>query len=110
MNRIVLIGRLVREPEIRYTAAGKAVSNFTLAVDRDFKNAQGEKEADFIRIVIWEKGAELCQQYTHKGSLVGIDGKLQIRNYEADGQKKQSAEVIAERVQFLDPKQREPGE
>lgn len=108
MNRITLIGRLTRDPELRYTAAGKPVANFTVAVDRDFKNAQGEKEADFIKIVVWEKQAENCQQYIHKGSLVGIDGKLQIRSYQQDGQNRTSAEVTAERVQFLD--RREPGE
>ena len=103
MNHIVLIGRLTRDPEIRYTPSGAAVSNFDLAVDRPTTNAQGEKETDFIRIITWQKTAELVANYLKKGRLVAVEGRLQIRNYtNAEGQKKYVTEVIASNVQFLD--------
>lgn len=103
MNHIVLIGRLTRDPELRYTPNGVAVANFTLAVDRPVANQQSEREADFIRIVAWQKQAEVCANYLKKGRLVAVEGRLQIRNYETqDGQKRQAAEVIANRVQFLE--------
>lgn len=103
MNHIVLIGRLTRDPELRYTPNGVAVANFDLAVDRPTTNQQGERQTDFIRIVVWQKQAELCANYLKKGRLVGIEGRLQIRNYETqDGQKKRVAEVVANYVQFLD--------
>ncbi len=103
MNHIVLIGRLTRDPELRYTPNGVAVANFDLAVDRPTTNQQGERETDFIRIVVWQKQAELCANYLKKGRLVGVEGRLQIRSYETqDGQKRRVAEVIANFVQFLD--------
>lgn len=103
MNHIVLIGRLTRDPELRYTPNGVAVANFDLAVDRPMKNQAGEKEVDFIRIVAWQKTAELCANYLKKGRQVAIEGRLQIRSYEdKDGQKKRVAEVVANQVQFLD--------
>lgn len=103
MNHIVLIGRLTRDPELRYTPNGLAVANFDLAVDRPTTNQQGEREADFIRIVAWQKQAELCANYLKKGRLVAVEGRLQIRNYETqDGQKRKAAEVVASFVQFLD--------
>ncbi|HEY8463265.1 MAG TPA: single-stranded DNA-binding protein [Bacillota bacterium] len=103
MNHIVLIGRLTRDPELRYTPNGVAVANFDLAVDRPTSNQQGERQTDFIRIVVWQKQAELCANYLKKGRLVGIEGRLQIRNYETqDGQKRRVAEVVANFVQFLD--------
>lgn len=103
MNHIVLIGRLTRDPELRYTPNGVAVANFDLAVDRPTTNQQGERQTDFIRIVVWQKQAELCANYLKKGRLVGIEGRLQIRNYETqDGQKRRVAEVVANFVQFLD--------
>lgn len=103
MNHIVLIGRLTRDPELRYTPNGVAVANFDLAVDRPTTNQQGERQTDFIRIVVWQKQAELCANYLKKGRLVGIEGRLQIRNYETqDGQKRRVAEVVANYVQFLD--------
>lgn len=102
MNHIVLIGRLTRDPELRYTPNGVAVANFDLAVDRPVA-AGKEKEADYIRIVAWQKQAELCANYLKKGRLVGIEGRLQIRPYETtDGQKRKVAEVVANFVQFLD--------
>ncbi len=102
MNHIVLIGRLTRDPELRYTPNGIAVANFDLAVDRP-SNQQGERETDFIRIVVWQKQAENCANYIKKGRLVAVEGRLQIRKYETqDGQKRQAAEVVASHVQFLD--------
>ena len=103
MNRIVLVGRLAQEPELRYTQTGIAVAKFTVAVNRPFVNQQGEREADFIDIVVWRNQAENCANYLSKGRLVGIDGRLQIRSYEtADGQRRRVAEVVADRVEFLD--------
>lgn len=103
MNHIVLIGRLTRDPELRYTPNGVAVANFDLAVDRPTTNQQGERQTDFIRIVAWQKQAELCANYLKKGRLVGVEGRLQIRSYETqDGQKRRVAEVVANFVQFLD--------
>jgi len=108
INRIVLTGRLTRDPELRYTTSGKAVCNFTLAVDRRF-SSQGEKETDFIDIVTWQKQAELCANHLTKGRLVALDGRLQIRSYETqDGQKRKVAEVVADNVTFLDRPSREP--
>jgi single-strand DNA-binding protein len=103
MNHIVLIGRLTRDPELRYTPNGTAVANFDLAVDRPSTNQQGERETDFIRIIAWQKQAELCANYLKKGRLVGVEGRLQIRSYETqDGQKRWMTEVVANFVQFLD--------
>lgn len=112
MNRIVLIGRLTRDPELRYTASGQAVATFTLAVDRRFKNAQGEKETDFVRCVAWRQSAEFAANYLTKGRLTAVDGRLQIRDYTTqDGQKRTSAEVVAENLQGLDrPKDAAPSE
>ncbi|HBF39208.1 MAG TPA: single-stranded DNA-binding protein [Firmicutes bacterium] len=103
MNHIALIGRLTRDPELRYTPNGVAVANFDLAVDRSTTNQQGERETDFIRIVTWQKQAEVVANYLKKGRLVAVEGRLQIRNYETqDGQKRKAAEVVASRVQFLE--------
>ncbi|MCS6861427.1 MAG: single-stranded DNA-binding protein [Abditibacteriales bacterium] len=104
MNRVILIGRLTADPELKYTASGKAVASFTLAVDRRTRNPQtGERETDFIRIVSWEKQAEFAANYLTKGRLTAIEGRLQIRNYVTqDGQKRSIAEVVASSVQGLD--------
>jgi len=103
LNRVVLIGRLTADPELRYTNTGTAVASFTLAVDRMRSNQSGERETDFINIVVWQKQAELCAQYLHKGRLAAVDGRLQIRSYEnREGQKVRVAEVVAESVRFLD--------
>ena len=103
MNTVILIGRLVRDPEFKYTPNGNVVTTFTLAVDRPFKNQNGEKETDFIPIVTWNKLAENCDKHLGKGRLVAVEGRLQIRNYETqDGQKRKVAEVVANSVQFLD--------
>lgn len=105
LNRIVLIGRLTRDPELRYTQNGVAVASFTLAVNRNYKNAQGEQEADFIDIVVWRGQAEVCANHLSKGRLVAVEGRLQIRSYETpDGQRRKVAEVVAEAVRFLEKK------
>lgn len=103
LNRVVLIGRLTQDPELRYTNSGTAVASFALAVDRNRTNQNGERETDFINIVVWQKQAELCAQYLHKGRLAAVDGRLQIRSYEnKEGQRVRVAEVVAESVRFLD--------
>ena len=106
LNRVVLIGRLTKDPELRYTPNGVAVTSFALAVDRNFKSAQGEKETDFINILVWRQLAENCANFLAKGKLAAVDGRLQIRSHEGqDGQKRTMAEVIAENVRFLSPKE-----
>lgn len=105
MNRLVLVGRLTKDPELKYTQSNKAVATFTVAVNRQFKNANGETEADFINCVIWGKPAENLSRYMKKGGQVGVDGRIQTRNYQAeDGSRKYVTEVIAENVQFLESK------
>jgi len=105
LNRIVLIGRLTKDPELRYTPNGKAVAGFTLAVDRPFKNQQGERETDFINIVVWGSQAENCANYLSKGKLAAVDGRLQIRTFDGqDGQRRWVTEVVADNVRFLSPK------
>lgn len=84
INNVVLVGRLTKDPDLRYTSTGTAVATFTLAVNRNFSSASGEKEADFINCVVWRKTAESMANYTKKGSLVGIIGRIQIRNYDND--------------------------
>lgn len=106
MNRVVLVGRLTKDPDLRYTPAGAAVATFTLAVNRPFKNGQGEQEADFIQCVVWRKPAENAANFLKKGSLAGVDGRVQTRNYEGnDGKRVYVTEIVAESVQFLEPKQ-----
>ncbi|MBT9260008.1 MAG: single-stranded DNA-binding protein [Clostridiales bacterium] len=103
LNLVVLIGRLTRDPELRYTASGTPVGRFTLAVDRPFQNAQGERETDFIDVVVWRQLAETCANHLARGRLVAVTGRLQIRSYEAqDGQRRRVAEVVADDVRFLD--------
>lgn len=102
-NRVILIGRLVQDPELRHTSGGVAVARFTLAVNRDFTNRQGEREADFIDIVAWRKLGENCVNYLSKGSLVAVEGRLQIRSYDdSQGIRRKAAEIIANNVRFLD--------
>lgn len=106
MNRVILVGRLTKDPDLRYTPAGAAVATFTLAVNRPFKNGQGEQEADFIQCVVWRKPAENVANFLKKGSLTGVDGRVQTRNYEGnDGKRVYVTEIVAESVQFLEPKQ-----
>ncbi|HIW72660.1 MAG TPA: single-stranded DNA-binding protein [Candidatus Levilactobacillus faecigallinarum] len=103
INRVVLTGRLTRDVDLRYTQGGTAVGTFNLAVDRRFKNQQGEREADFVQCVIWRKGAENFANFFHKGSLVGIEGHIQTRNYEnQQGNRVYVTEVIVEDFTFLE--------
>jgi single-strand DNA-binding protein len=105
LNRVVLVGRLTKDPDLRYTPSGVAVATFTLAVNRAFTNQQGEREADFINCVIWRKQAENVANFLKKGSLAGVDGRLQSRSYEdQSGKRVYVTEVVAESVQFLEPK------
>lgn len=111
LNRITVIGRLTRDPELRTTSNGVAVATFTIAVDRQYKSQNGEKETDFIPIVVWRGLAETCSKYLSKGNMVAIDGRLQIRNYENDkGERRTIAEIVAENAQFLTPKGNTRGE
>lgn len=109
MNSVILIGRLTREPELRFLPGnGKAVATFNIAVDRLFTNSQGERETDFFKIVVWGKQAENCANYLGKGRLVGIQGRIQTRSYETQqGEKRYTTEIVAERVQFLEYKKSE---
>lgn len=105
INRVVLVGRLTKDPELRYTPNGIPVSTFTLAVNRTFTNRQGEREADFINCVVWRKQAENVANYLRKGSLAGVEGRIQTRNYEAqDGRRVYVTEVVCDSVQFLEPR------
>ena len=105
MNKVILVGRLAQDPEVRYTQSGKAVASFTLAVNR-FGGGQGQNNADFIPVVAWEKLAETCGNNLTKGQRVLVEGRLQIRSYEAnDGQKRRIAEVVAQTIEFLERKQ-----
>lgn len=105
MNKVILMGRLTRDPEVRYTQTGKVVCQFTLAVDRPFTNQDGQREADFINIVVWGKIAELCGNSLTKGQRALVDGRLQIRNYDGkDGVKRYVTEVIANTVEFVERK------
>ncbi len=102
LNRVVLIGRLTADPELRYTQNGTAVASFSLAVERPFKKPDGGKETDFIPIVAWRKLAEVCSNYLSKGSTVAVEGRIQIRSYQAqDGSKRYVTEVISDNVKFL---------
>lgn len=105
INRVVLVGRLTKDPDLRYTPAGAAVAKFTLAVNRTFSNAQGEREADFINVIVWRKQAENTANFLKKGSLAGIEGRIQTRHYDGqDGKRVYVTEVVADSVQFLEPK------
>ena len=105
INRVVLVGRLTKDPDLRYTPNGVPVASFTLAVNRTFSKQQGEREADFINCVVWRKPAENVANYLKKGSLAGVDGRIQTRNYEGqDGRRVYVTEVVAESVHFLEPK------
>lgn len=105
MNRIVLLGRLVRDPEVRYTNTGKVVCQFTLAVDRPFTGQNGQREADFIPVLLWGKQAETAGNSLWKGHRTLVEGRLQIRSYDAkDGSKRYVSEVIADRFEFIEKK------
>jgi single-strand DNA-binding protein len=101
LNRVILIGRLTKDPELRYTAAGVATTSFTLAVERQFKN--GDQDADFIPVVTWRQLAETCANHLKKGRLTAVEGRIQVRNYENnEGKRVYVTEVIADNVRFLD--------
>ncbi|KRK48525.1 single-stranded DNA-binding protein [Secundilactobacillus kimchicus] len=105
INRTVLTGRLTRDVDLRYTPSGAAVGNFTLAVDRQFTNQNNEREADFINCVIWRRSAENFANFTHKGALVGLEGRIQTRNYEnQQGQRVYVTEVVVDNFALLEPK------
>lgn len=105
MNRIILLGRLTREPEVKVTSSDKTTTTFGLAVDRPFKNRDGKTEADFINIVTWNKTAEVAGNYLHKGERCLVEGRLQIRSYEGkDGQKHYVTEVVADRLELIEKK------
>lgn len=105
MNKVILVGNLTRDPEFTTTASGVNVSKFTLAVSRRFQNANGERETDFISVVVWRAQAETCAKYLRKGSKAGVVGSMQTRTYDAqDGTKRYVTEVVADEVEFLTPK------
>lgn len=111
INNTVLIGRVTKDIELKQTQANKSVTQFVLAVNRQFKNANGEREADFINIVAWGKTAELLAQYVHKGSQIGVVGRIQTRNYEnQQGQRVYITEVIAENFQMLESRNQQQGQ
>lgn len=100
LNKIILVGRVTKDPELRYTPNGKAVAQFGLAVNRP-RSGQGEEETDFFDIVVWQKTAEIAAKFATKGTLVAIDGRMQIRTYEKDGQKRRAYEVVANDLRLL---------
>lgn len=105
INRVVLVGRLTKDPELKYTQSGVAVTRFTLAVNRTFTNQQGQREADFINCVTWRKQAENTANYLRKGSLTGIEGRIQTSSFDGkDGNRVFMTEVVADSVQFLEPR------
>lgn len=105
MNRVMMIGRLTKDPKTTTTQSGVKVSQFDIAVSRRFANADGERETDFFRVVAWRQTAELCEKYLSKGKRVGVIGALQTRSWEADdGSKRVATEIIADEVEFLTPK------
>ena len=105
MNKAILIGRLTKNPEIRYTSNNVPCCTFTLAVSRDYTNQEGQREADFINIQVWKNQAENCSRYLTKGSLIGLLGRIQTRSYDNEkGEKRYITEVLAEKIKFLDTK------
>lgn len=105
INNTTLVGRLTKNPELKYTGSGIAVTNFTMAVERNFTNAQGEKETDYINCVAWRKTAEALAQFAVKGSLIGVTGSIQTRNYQNnEGQTVYITEILADNFQMLEPK------
>lgn len=106
LNHITIMGRLTKDPELRRTQSGTAVTSFSLAVDRDFKNQSGEKETDFIECVAWKNTAEFVSKYFQKGRMAVVSGRLQLRDWtDKEGTKRRIAEIIADNVYFADSKQ-----
>lgn len=111
MNRVMLIGRITAKPELRYTGSNVPYSRFSIAVNRTFSNAQGERETDFFNVVIWRKQAENVCNFLNKGSLVAVEGRLQQSTYDdKDGNKRNTIDVVADNVQFLESKGAKSGE
>jgi single-strand DNA-binding protein len=109
LNRVVLIGRLTRDPELRYTPNGTATCTFNLAVERPFSNGNGEKETDFLNIVTWRQLAENCANYLKKGRLTAVEGRIQTRSYENnEGRRVYVTEIVADNVRFLERVKAEP--
>lgn len=105
INRVVLVGRLTKDPELKYTPSGVAMARFTIAVNRTFTNQQGEKEADFINCLVWRKQAENTANFLKKGSLAGVEGRIQTGSYEGqDGKRVYTTDVVVDSVQFLEPR------
>lgn len=108
LNKIILMGRLTRDPELRHTNTGTAVASFALACDRDFKNQNGDKETDFIEVVVWRNTAEFVSRYFTKGRMAIVEGRLQVKSYtDKDGNKRNTTEVVADQVYFGDSKKEE---
>lgn len=106
LNKVILIGRLTRDPELRFTESGAGLCQFTLAVDRPYKKRDGNKETDFINVVVWRKLAEICAKYLAKGRLAAVEGRLEIRSYtNREGKPRRAVQVVAENVQFLSPRE-----
>ena len=111
LNKIIIMGRLTRDPELRRTGSGTAVTSFSLACDRDFKSQSGEKETDFIEVVAWKNTAEFVSKYFSKGRMAVVEGRLQIRDWtDKSGNKRTTAEVVADNVYFADSKRSESNE
>lgn len=105
LNKIVIMGRLTRDPELRRTQGGTAVTSFTMAVDRDFKSQSGEKETDFIDVVAWRNTGEFAAKYLAKGRMAAVEGRIQVRDWQdKDGNRRKSVEVVADNVYFADSK------
>lgn len=109
MNKVFLIGNLTRDPDISTTASGVQMCRFSIAVNRNFANAEGVRETDYFNCTAWRNNAEKCGKYLHKGNKVAICGNIQIRNYEANGEKRMSADVIVDEIEFLTPRAVEGG-
>ncbi len=105
INRVVLVGRLTRDPELKFTPSGVATTKFTVAVNRAFSNQQGEREADFINCIAWRKQAENLANFMRKGSLIGVEGRIQTDSYDGqDGKRVYTTDVVADSIQFLEPR------
>lgn len=109
MNKVTLIGRMTSNPELKLTNNGQKICRFSLAVNRQFKNADGERKADFINCMAWQQRADLINNYVHKGDLIAIEGRIQVSSYIAtDGTKRYMTDVIVEQIEFLSNKKAEP--
>jgi len=104
MNRVVLVGRITKDPELKTVNSGISVVNFTLAVNRPFSDQQGERNADFINCVVWRKQAENLAKYVRKGALIGIEGRIQTRSYEVEGSTRYATDIVCDSIQFLESK------